>query len=1587
MNRRIDTLSRAALAGILVAALAVASVVARAQGVHAVPRGEVSGVDLQIDGRRVAHRGHPLRLSLTSFEVLGLDRLRRAAGATVNVYASFSRERAVATTMSDAQGRALVSIDVPEDVPSNIVLMLEVRARSRVTRRFEFPVQVLDSRRMELDAAPSTIFPGSSFHVGGRLIDARTARALPGVELSLELTGPRGPVGTSVRVTTDAMGTFRRSYMLPSDAPPGTYSVRARRGGEHSIEATASVDLVERWAPPLLVSIAPSSPIAGPRELVSLELVVRRPDGRPVQGATVRTGVREGEIDTATTDARGRARLRYKTMALASGFGDERVDVRVERAGVGAVSAAVSLRIHADDYAGALSFEGGRFAVALPGRAYVRVVGVDGRAVGRDVRVVFSGPRLRANVTTKTDESGVAVGELSIAPSSGVADESADSCGGTVATEITATIGEGSGQASIRRCLLLDPDGILRLRTASPRVRAGSSLTVRVDRAAAASRSPVVLELVSLGVADGGATDGAVVSSALLAANASEVELAVPADVVGRVFVRARALVGSDADEVRGAGTVVLVEPAAPFALDARFDRERGTVEVRLVGEPAEPVELEALAVPYEQAMAIARGYDARMQYVGPAMRTADDLARSDSWLAAQNADHVPLDGLAAHVLLDGRTSPTPGPEDPESEGRLRDPYRARARFVQGRLALLFRALESFVDQSVPGNLEAVAHLAGGRLVFNDAVLSSVAEGGALGSEGATGLGGEPITIDQLRSIDPSFGYDAVARRVTRKRLFELLFEMRAFVNQRGFDLAWARPGDPRVWLEQMVENGGSMTNLGPRTLVDGWGRPFQLVATGRPRFSQLQPVAGFELVSAGPDGRYGNADDVFDPTARVLASGSTYADAVMEDSLVARLRGVELSRATLSQIGGMLGVYAASVPYDAGDGSPAALAGPGVALPALVEPDPEPLAIRRIGRTVPSVRTEPLVRDEGEASLPLALGTEPTSWGIFVFAHTASGASLQTMVRATTGTAMLMHGELPVRVLRDEPLAIDLAATNLSAQARTVDVRVSACEGGSIELPSRVELGAELSVPLRATVRSSRAGLCPMRVELVEGSRVLSAVSRTVEVTSGLHPQRRRATLLVDASGASLDLATPNGARDVVGRLTVVDPGALVDLPEFAELHTSDPALVAWARVATGRRFDDALRDRVLAFFADPSRRITSLSRTLAVVALSTRVDDEPARLLRDRLVRELGNAGSDSVAASSTNSGVRRMQAAVVASLALAGVPDPDSEGDGIDGVFRRLLPSLRASVRAAVDSPTELAFAAAALLLADSHDAHGRALFDRAFGALDRDGGPHLVAAQGHEPVEGVAATLALSVAARELGREDDAHALAASALRDLPALGRAGDDVPFWGVALGVYGALANDGVPEVEVEVGGRSERPALEQGRLVVPVEVASGGRTRVHVRTLGGGLVIAASEVAYATSFDAASDGPLELAIAGDPGRAYGVSALELTVRSREAVFDPVVELELPASVELDATLRQALLGSGTVRSVEARAGGFLRLRLSPLGAGSTVTVPLPLVFGARGEVRGLAAVAYPATESYRRTVLPDRLLRLASE
>src|SRR5690606_16003760 len=126
-------------------------------------------------------------------------------------------------------------------------------------------------------------------------------------------------------------------------------------------------------------------------------------------------------------------------------------------------------------------------------------------------------------------------------------------------------------------------------------------------------------------------------------------------------------------------------------------------------------------------------------------------------------------------------------------------------------------------------------------------------------------------------------------------------------------------------------------------------------------------------------------------------------------------------------------------------------------------------------------------------------------------------------------------------------------------------------------------------------------------------------------------------------------------------------------------------------------------------------------------------------------------------------------------------------------------------------------------------------------------------------------------------------------------------------------------------------------------------------------------------------------NDGPLALELRGDPGATGEVAALELSVKAAGKVGAPVVDLSLPAGIAPERVV-EALRGAASVVHAEAREPGIVRVTLARMLAGTEVILPLPMRWTVRGELRGLAAVAYPAGDPGAMSVLPERALRIDS-
>lgn len=1576
MNRSLHSMVCAALVASLLPLFgAMAS--AQSSTYRPVRRGDVTGVELQLDGPLHVVRGTRLRWAMTAYEVVGLDGLRPAGGAEVHVATSLEDEEAKADATTDVAGRVLVEIPIPEDAPDHFGTTIQVHARRGVSRRFELRVRTSDPRQLQLWASPQVTSPGH-LPVFGRFA-RHSGQAYGDAAVHVQVRDARGPLGPEAHLRTDANGVFHHTFRVPREVQ-GAIQIQARSDADdrhRAVSATAQSRIAQATEPAIVVQVK-APPTARPRERVPVEVVVRRADGRPVAGARVRLGGRpvpltreEEERDRRypfeTADARGRVTLSWQVPDVRSGWQDAVVAVQAGLEGVGRGGGNASVRVSPLQYAARVSAEGGALVPGLGARVFARVVRIDGHPAPAGVTVRTSGGRL-GDLQGTTDAHGVAIleGRVGDAPDG-------DRCGGDAATALDLSI---EGQPATQHCLAVDPDAAARVQLSPALASPGQEIQVQVERVRDANNMPVfvtALHRVPEGLE--------VVATGVIAPRADQFTFTLPDDCIGEVIVRARPLVGRETQEVRGGASMLLSRPVGAPRVVLEAASGGPMLPAPILSTTPEPVPtVVSFALPIEAITTFEHALRAL-----EAAPLGDPRVQNGSAVAAVLAERTPSDLGAPAVLRGQRAEPAPEPQNPERLGLLRDPWRASHRFVQGRLALVFRAIEARVDAAVPEQLDEIAVIENGRFSFNRQLLASLTSG--LGSEGATGLGGEPLTIERLESLDRNFRYDAVARRITRRRLFKLLLAMRQFVQSNALDLAWTRPGDATLWMERLRhQHAPGLGGVRPGELVDGWGRPFELRATARPRFSRVQPVDGYELVSAGPDGRFGNGDDVYDPTARVLPNGSLYAQAVDEESLVARLRGVELGRATVEMAAQAFGTPRTHIPAPSESASRSTNLGN---LPSLLHPDPHALGIQRPTR--PASGRLGVARGATSSEIQLNVGSEPRTWRTLGLVFTQAGAVSLEGATSRAGAAILSDLDVPRRLRVGESLRVPIHLTNVSAADGEYALRASA-EGIDFQIEPTVRIPAGETRTLDVIVTGQAPGRHEARVDVTRGEQVVRGIARRVWVDRGLHPIRRRAAALVDGEW-EVDFPLPADAQDVRARVVAMSPAGLVADPDLRELRENDPALVAWAETLTGRSVDPEVEARLFRQ-QDPSGLVMgdepALSTAAAIVAWSAALDDEghadpAAQSARARAIGRLG--GLPPLRDTDGNAGRIRMQSSTLAALATSGVSDSprrQAHHDPVSQTLASWLPQLRRVLRDAPAEPSLLARAAAALLLADPRDGHGRAMFAKALESLE-DG--RVVPSEARRTrAEVVSATLALALAAHQVGQTERARSLVRAAASDAPTFTRRGGEPAFWWLACGSYGALGATTEPEtptpVEVRAGRTRESIVLASGRGAVELPLSAGARRTVTIRT--DRPIFARVEAVFGRPFARDDEGPLGLSVAGEAGDLGEVAAFELTVRAREAVAHPVVLLQLPAGVREDDALLRAIASSGAVRTAVYRHPGFVQLELMPLPEEAEHTFPLPLRWRVGGQVRGMAIVAHPADRPDAMTVLPPRRVDL---
>lgn len=1559
------------------AALALASGVASAQR----ERAPFTGYELALTGSPVMMPGRTARLRGSTYRVRGLAELVPAAlPVRARFDAAPSSDPAWVSARSDASGAFVIEVPIPDRAPGEEPrLELEVGSGDDA-RRFEIPAGVASPYEILLRTDRRLYEPGEPVHVWALVRDARSGRPVVGRRFDVALEG--GPVPETDRaLTTGPSGALELVVPLSSAAPAGHVQVSIDDGVVST--ATTSFRVGTRTWERVMATLEVEPREVAPHARAVARLSVTTPSGAPVTGARVELTVDGSSNYTGTTGADGRAEIEIRAPAyLVHETGVVSVRAQITHPAHGSVEAFGTMRLAVPL---ALSIElvprHGALVPELDDVLFVRLRDGAGDPPPAGTELEVEGPGV-TNGRARTDENGLAEVPLRLPLGA------ASSQGGEPRASYGVRVrGPLERVAFLPVDVAREPEVVPTF--ARPILAPGDRVEVTLSRRPSAAARTLVVELIDDG--------GELLAVHRVASREGRVSVTLPADRVGLLSVRARAVHEDESHEGMGGYDRVIVRPPSPAFVRVEPERPRWTVgetaRVSLVTPAGGPRGFAAVLVrdlaahggeqPFRRTF-LEDAFDRAV--LDPSGPSGERLVR-----AALAAAHVPADTapVEAAPLVDELGLPEEADEpqaaSPE-RGVLRDPWPLARELARRGVGPAMAAFEERLEEALAsGGLDELTEGRGGQRRFADTPLDDLET-----------LGGGPITASILTRSDPSFTYEAVARRVARARLVRLMVVLARYLDPGEDATPEARMAarEPSArWLPRMVERG----MIDGHDLDDPWGGRFVLREVAAPLFALSPQAARLELVSPGPDGRAGTRDDVRDPFERVVPASTPYAVASGEDALMRKLAILSPAERTLAAIAeaytrtnaemaeeeigdavtarvseGVIGLGSlGTVGHGAGGGGSGYGYGAG-GMRGRTARSPSirvgSAAVSGLARVVrerfpptllfrPSIELDP----SGTTPIEIPLADAVTTYLVEAIVWREDGWIWSHHARIEVDRDVVIDAPVPDVARVGDRVRLPLRVSNRGDRPR--ELRVSMLEepalGIAASAPAAITLepGGARVVPV--DVPLSRAGSGHVSVVVTDPSgTALDAVRRPLRVVTAARRVHVERDALVSGDG-SVTLEVPEGADPRRGRVRVAVGLAMVPAP------FSTP----WLDWAPGGRFSgeedgDAVR-RAFLLGADWRRpRRMGAGRTRSRLA---------------QLTAQLESLGADdSVPGRATRA--RALCLLGLSPMASARAPLPEAVA-----LMDRLAREISSEAASATDDPETWVVAAAAL----GWSSRGAAYRDRVAELARR--------LERHTVVVGedrwlptadapLRSTALLAMAELSLGRRERAFVLVRTLAR-WSSLGHAlPDDARAFARAVADR-LMGRRALERVTLVIDGAREEVELVDGAAELDREaLAAGGRHVVRAVAPNGAPLWLRVDADYGVPWTERPTraGPLSLRYEGEVGGEDELSELELVVKNRSprTLPAPIVEIDLPTGAEL--TERDRAQMGWVVRSVH-RSDGVLTLRLAPLRPGNEVRVRLPVRWSVAGRLVGLGAAAFVEDRPEEITVLAPRELEIA--
>ena len=859
------------------------------------------GLDAFIHGSTSAPSGGSVKLDIATLGFAQVTTPSPVGGVAIDAVwnpTSFGEVRSSAPPAvhaeSDATGRATMVVPMPEGDARGLELLVGLRFGAHARTR-AIKIERTKAIQAVVHVSERTVVPGALVNAWVHVTRATSDAAVPNAAVEVEPRYEGSYTLTKLQARTDLAGMALVRVRIPdSDDPSDVWELRATAqvGDERASAAESLRPRDETPGSPWFdVRFDAGSVRAGAPRSLHLSRCEAQQRRRPSRVSRCATGSGRTACNPRPTPRRGTRSPRARPPISAVRFTRKRLhrswSLPMGRQAFASSFAAISRGqqleargVHHRSSLGCVgrAHAGGGACGAgcRAGELLLRVTDGEGAPVSAGFDVDGDGLKTRV----KSDAYGEAEIVWSAPANLGALRETGPCAGGVAASvtvrPVAAVEALRSHPEPFTTCVPIDREARALLVADKHVVRVGETLALRVvDRDSATHAWSIAL-----------GRGGTAVSTVWIGDGARGGSIVVPNVAPGVYDLSAAAPMTSEAAHV--AHTSVLVMPASIPHLEAKVVGGRaapgGTVDVdaTLTDESGKPLmgTVTAMLVDLEGGGSLDGlvRLDTHRHLCDVAgasnERCAHLLSGDASWEPMRRALLGPVGTLDLPVV---------------------DPGGSARRELDEAFSSVLHSLEGAVYASSldPSRLIDVRRKVGNASTFNPELMSLTTA--AMDSPPVT-PGGEPLSLGDLTAVDSQVTFDTVATRVTRYKLFKVLQAVRAFRTAHALDADEPALKDPNALLRRIVRTGELESGM----LVDAWGGSMQFARTAGPRLPFLG-VSGFELRAPGPNGVLGDGDDIHDPFMRVVRSGTPYARAMSEDTLVDAKLDMEVSEATVS--------------------------------------------------------------------------------------------------------------------------------------------------------------------------------------------------------------------------------------------------------------------------------------------------------------------------------------------------------------------------------------------------------------------------------------------------------------------------------------------------------------------------------------------------------------------------------------------------------------------------------------------------------------------------------------------------------------